>query len=573
MKKSMFLVLALLLAGCQGGANNSSQTSQNPSNSSSIESPSTSNEPSSSSSTLEPSSSVTEPSSSSEASSSSSSILVERIDASIENENIEVGDLFDVKVYVVPNNASNKEYEISSLDESILKVEGDQIRALKVGETSLHIVSKDGNASLDLPVKVNNLSILSIEKLLADANDIEKTTLSKTILKGEEISSYDHTSYERTVSFYEDQITSITNYFDVDSEEETISSTEYKYWGDINGEQKVLQKTVPNAEYLDGITDFGVFDSTELYYDSETAEVGLMNAIHHMMNDSSYAQLDDSLTSSYEDGKLTIHYEHGEEKEGTWYWEDSNYIKTQVDLVFLNNKVDSFHFIQNKYSSYSLDDNTFDEETKTMKDFNYSFTWNGRLNEALNVNPSDFLLKSFEIKTYSDSACSNESTTFKVGDDIYFEMSNATPENAFNELTITSESLGGEVYISTYYGVSITCQKSGDVKLIFTAAGGASQTVLIHIEAVAPTSISFDSWMSKEVAVGNSLNIWTTVSPSNADCEVLIEIIDGEEFATLGSDGTTLIGVKEGKVTLKATCVGYEDVFCTTEINVIAGAQ
>lgn len=567
MKKSLFLFLALFLVGCQNNANSTSSSSD-------FSSSNSSNLVSSSSGEVIPSTSSSTPDSAS-SSSTPSLVLVDKIEASILKENVQVGDLFDLEVTLTPSNASNLEYSLSSSNEEILKIEGTQIRALKAGNASIHIASNDGNASTDVEVEVHALSFDALESLLTSLIANEKDDLSFATLKGREITSYDNTKYEKKVSYYQDdKITAITEYLDVDSEERNVTSTTYQYWGEIDGENKVLQKTMPKADYLDGIEDFGTYDSTELYYDSETTEVGFMNAVNHMITNSSHAQLDDTISSSYENGKLMIQYAHEEEKEPISFFDDKSYVKTNVNLVFENDQLVNFHFVQNKYTTYSLDDQTFDESTKTMKDFDYSFTWNGRLNEALNVNPSDFFLKSFEVKTYADSSFTNEATSFKVGDSVYFEVSNENPSNAFNDLTITRESLGGEVSIySSYSGTSITCTKAGDVNLVFTAAGGASQKVLLHIEAVSPTSITFDSWMSTEVKVGSSISIFTTINPYSADCDILYEIIEGNEFATLDLEENKVVGVKVGKIVLKATCVGYEDIYATIEIQVIAGEE
>ena len=567
MKKSLFLFLALFLVGCQNNADNTSSSSDFSSSNSSNLVSSSSGEviPSTSSSTSDSVSSSSTP----------SIILVDKIEASILKENVQVGDLFDLEVTLTPSNASNLEYSLSSSNEEILKIEGAQIRALKAGSASIHIASKDRNAFTDVEVEVHSFSLASLESLFTTLVANEKDGLSFATLKGREITSYGNTKYEKKVSYYQnDKITAITEYLDVDSEERKVTSTTYQYWGEIDGENKVLQKTMPEADYLDGIEDFGTYDSTELYYDNETTKIGFMNAVNFMITDKSYSQLDDTISSSYENGKLMIQYAHEEEKEPISFFDDKSYVKTNVNLVFEKDQLVSFHFVQNKYTTYSIDDQTFDESTKTMKDFDYSFTWNGRLNEALNVNPSDFFLQSFEVKTYADSSFTNEATSFKVGDSVYFEISNENPSNAFNDLTITSESLGGEVSIySSYYGTSITCTKAGDVNLVFTAAGGASQKVLLHIEAVSPTSITFDSWMSSEVKVGSSISIFTTVNPSSADCDILYEITEGNEFASLDLEENKVIGVKVGKIVLKATCVGYENIFATMEIQVIAGEE
>lgn len=251
---------------------------------------------SSASSNVESSSSVSSSSSSkveSSTTSSSSSIKVEveSVELKINKNKLKVGETTTFEINILPNNATDKSYNVVSLNEDVLSVNNNEITALKVGKGQIKVVSNNKEDIKEIEVYEDNQN--DIINLLNTNINNEKNNLSTINVSSFNIGSYDTTYQEIEARYYKSSVNQIKKDYSVENgEKKEVISTEYKFIGNYNNKDYVITKTLPEAGYNDGIeTELGNFDSKELYYDNNTATVGVMNSITKLANSSNYLLL------------------------------------------------------------------------------------------------------------------------------------------------------------------------------------------------------------------------------------------------------------------------------------------
>lgn len=547
MKKSVYFLLSLLLIGCS--QTSTSDTSYNSSYSSISENSSNT-------------SSNTE-SSSSESSSSNETSSIEQehsVELVIENTSLKVGDEVIFQVKTVP---SNLQYTLTSLNEDVLKIIDNKVIAIKEGNAFLKVSLEDKEDVKEITVK--NYSSNDLKEVLNKNIGNEKDQLSKTLFTSYIKSDNETTYFENEISYYQGpSVTSIKKYMDYGSKE--VTSTEYSFLGTYNNKDYSMVKSVPSTSYDNFSTQLNEYDNKELFYDSETGQTGLLNALNYITFDSSYMDYDNAseITNYFEDNKLNIVLSIKKECESNFYWEDKYYLVKSMHLIIEEEKIVEVSYSSNKYFEYDLSKNEFNEDTSNKKYLSYFLTWSCRgLEKDVNVVPTSFLPSSFDIKLYKDEGLTNESYIFKVGEDVYYNVINVNPSNAFINMSIEVNSKGGNV--TTYN--KINCTSAGEVELVFTSINGISRKVNIVIEEVKPESVSFDSFMSSTVKVNETINIWYTVLPYEADNSVIFEIIEGEDIIAI-EDNDKIRGLKVGKAVIKITCASDEKLFDTKEIIV-----
>lgn len=546
MKKSVYFLLSLLLIGCS--QTSTSDTSSNSSYSSISENSSNT-------------SSNTESSSSESSSNETSSIEQEHsVELVIENTSLKVGDEVIFQVKTVP---SNLQYTLTSLNEDVLKIIDNKVVAIKEGNASLKVSLEDKEDVKEITVK--NYSSNDLKEVLNKNIENEKDQLSKTLFTSYIKSDYETTYFENEISYYQGpSVTSIKKYMDYDSKE--ITSTEYSFLGTYNNQDYSMVKSIPSTSYDNFSKELSYYDNKELFYDSETGQTGLLNALNYITFDSSYMDYDNAseITNYFEDNKLNIVLSSKKECEGVFSWESSYYLVKSMHIVIEKGNIVEVTYSSNKYFDYDLSKNEFNEDTSNKKYLSYFLTWSCRgLEKNVNVVPTSFLPSSFDIKLYKDEGLNNESYNFKVGEDVYYNVINVNPSNAFINMSIEVNSKGGNV--TTYN--KINCTSAGEVELVFTSINGISRKVNIVIEEVKPESVSFDSFMSSTVKVNETIYIWYTVLPYEADNSVILEIIEGEDIIAI-EDNDKIRGLKVGKAVIKITCASDEKLFDTKEIIV-----
>lgn len=547
MKKSVYFLLSLLLIGCS--QTSTSDTSSNSSYSSISENSSNT-------------SSNTE-SSSSESSSSNETSSIEQehsVELVIENTSLKVGDEVIFQVKTVP---SNLQYTLTSLNEDVLKIIDNKVIAIKEGHAFLKVSLEDKEDVKEITVK--NYSSNNLKEVLNKNIENEKAQLSETLFTSYIKSDNETTYFENEISYYQGpSVTSIKKYMDYGSKE--VTSTEYSFLGTYNNKDYSMVKSVPSTSYDSFSTQLNEYDNKELFYDSETGQTGLLNALNYITFDSSYMDYDNAseITNYFEDNKLNIVLSIKKECESNFYWEDKYYLVKSMHLIIEEEKIVEVSYSSNKYFEYDLSKNEFNENKCDKKYLSYLLTWSQRgLEKDVNVVPTSFLPSSFDIKLYKDEGLTNESYIFKVGEDVYYNVINVNPSNAFINMSIEVNSKGGNV--TTYN--KINCTSAGEVELVFTSINGISRKVNIVIEEVKPESVSFDSFMSSTVKVNETIYIWYTVLPYEADNSVILEIIEGEDIIAI-EDNDKVRGLKVGRAVIKITCASNEKLFDTKEIIV-----
>lgn len=547
MKKSVYFLLSLLLIGCS--QTSTSDTSSNSSYSSISENSSNT-------------SSNTE-SSSSESSSSNETSSIEQehsVELVIENTSLKVGDEVIFQVKTVP---SNLQYTLTSLNEDVLKIIDNKVIAIKEGHAFLKVSLEDKEDVKEITVK--NYSSNDLKEVLNKNIGNEKDQLSKTLFTSYIKLDNETTYFENEISYYQGpSVTSIKKYKDYVSKE--VISTEYSFLGTYNNQDYSMVKSVPSTSYDSFSTQLNEYDNKELFYDSETGQTGLLNALNYITFDSSYMDYDNAseITNYFEDNKLNIVLSIKKECESNFYWEDKYYLVKSMHLIIEEEKIVEVSYSSNKYFEYDLSKNEFNENKCDKKYLSYLLTWSQRgLEKDVNVVPTSFLPSSFDIKLYKDEGLTNESYIFKVGEDVYYNVINVNPSNAFINMSIEVNSKGGNV--TTYN--KINCTSAGEVELVFTSINGISRKVNIVIEEVKPESVSFDSFMSSTVKVNETIYIWYTVLPYEADNSVILEIIEGEDIIAI-EDNDKVRGLKVGRAVIKITCASNEKLFDTKEIIV-----
>ena len=101
-------------------------------------------------------------------------VKVTDVKIALESATIKVGETTKAKVTITPEDATNKEYTITSSDTKVATVSGDTITAIGKGTTEIKVTTKDGNktSSATLTVVEATVSVSSV-----------KLTLDKTTIK------------------------------------------------------------------------------------------------------------------------------------------------------------------------------------------------------------------------------------------------------------------------------------------------------------------------------------------------------------------------------------------------------
>jgi hypothetical protein len=564
MRRNKILILSLLSMFVFSCSNtNNSSASSNVENSSS--------ESSSSSSKVE---------SSTTSSSSSIKVEVESVELKINKNKLKVGETTTFEINILPNNATDKSYNVVSLNEDVLSVNNNEITALKAGKGQIKVVSNNKEDIKEIEVYEDNQN--DIINLLNTNINNEKNNLSTINVSSFNIGSYDTTYQEIEARYYKSSVNQITKNYNVENnEKKDVISTEYKFIGNYNDKDYVITKTLPEAGYNDGIeTELGNNDSKELYYDGNTGVIGIINSIYKLTNSTDYLLLNKANISK-EIINQNVVYNVSYEEEITSSWGLTKLYSVQnMVLSFNNEKLINAHYTKTLYKDYLVDNKV--DLTKatidTKKEYKYDLTWNGRFEDKdMLVNPSDYFLTSFDVKIYNDEALTNETTTFYVGEKIYYKIFDVAPSMAFVDIQIDVEGTG--VYKDTDYlgNVTIKCTTTGKATITFSS-NGIEKKINVVVQTPKPEKIEFDpedEWTKHEVKVGKTIDLSSrfTVTPSNASKEVTFSIVSGYLYASLEVDlyGRNIIlrGLNAGVARIRVTSNVDKNIFDECDFRVV----
>lgn len=564
MRRNKILILSLLSMFVFSCSNtNNSSASSNVENSSSVSS-----------------SSLSKVESSTTSSSSSIKVEVESIELKLNKNKLKVGETTTFEINILPNNATDKSYNVVSLNEDVLSVNNNEITALKVGKGQIKVVSNNKEDIKEIEVYEDNQN--DIINLLNTNINNEKNNLSIINVSNFNIGSYDTTYQEIEARYYKKSVNQITKNYNVENnEKKDVISTEYKFIGNYNDKDYVITKTLPEAGYNDGIeTELGNNDSKELYYDGNTDVIGIINSIYKLTNSTDYLLLNKAnISKEIINQNVVYNVSYEEEITSSWGLTELYSVQNMV-LSFNNEKLINAHYTKTLYKDYLVDNKV--DLTKatidTKKEYKYDLTWNGRLmDKDMIVNPSDYFLTSFDVKIYNDEALTNETTTFYVGEKIYYKIFDVAPSMAFVDIQIDVEGTG--VYKDTDFlgNVTIRCTTTGNATITFSS-NGIEKKINVIVQTPKPVKIEFDpedEWTKHEVKVGKTIDLSSrfTVTPSNASKEVTFSIVSGYLYASLEVDlyGRNIIlrGLNAGVVRIRVTSNADKNIFDECDFRVV----
>jgi len=197
-------------------------------------------------------------------------VPVTDIQVSVDNLNLQVGDSFILNPIILPIDATNKNIEYRTSDESVIKIDNKgTITAISEGRAKAILISKDGNITKEIEIIVNkkldNEEVIFDESLNVNVNEITGWDIQN--LKVKDAKQKISTNY--IVEFYsntgelltdEQNITTGTKIRLID--ENNIIKMEYVIiiYGDVNADGKinsidllVLQRHILEIEKLKGV--------------------------------------------------------------------------------------------------------------------------------------------------------------------------------------------------------------------------------------------------------------------------------------------------------------------------------
>ena len=512
--------------------------------------------------------------------SSLNKVEVNSIELKIKNNRLKIGEKTTFEVNILPNNATDKSYNVISLNENILSINNNEITALNIGVGQIKVISNNKEDIKEIEVYQDYQN--DIINLLNNNVNNEKNDLSNINISSYE-SSYD--SYQEIEArYYKNSVNQIKKDYSVENgEKKDVISTEYKFIGNYNNKDYVITKTLPEAGYNDGIeTELGNFDSKELYYDNNTATVGVMNSITKLANSSNYLLLNKANISKNINNQNVIYNLSYEEEITDNTGLTKLYSVKNMSLIFNNDKLINANYVQILYKDYLINNkiDLTNATINTKKEYKYKLTWNGRLmDKDMLVNPSDYFLTSFDVKVYNDEALTNETSTFYVGEKIYYKIFDIMPSMAFVDVKIDVEGTGVYVDIDYLDNVTIKCTTTGKATITFSS-NGIEKKINVVVQTPKPEKIEFDSedeWTKHEVKVGKTIDLSYrfSVTPSNASKEVTFSIVSGSEYASLEDDlyGNNILlkGLKAGVVKIRVTSNVDKNVFDECDFRVVEG--
>ena len=212
-------------------------------------------------------------------------------------------------------------------------------------------------------------------------------------------------------------------------------------------------------------------------------------------------------------------------------------------------KVTGVTFIQDTFYgvNYDFEAHTPIAAANSSYKWTYSFEFGEKTESEKPYNVSSLLLTDYEVKSYRDSARTEEATEFEMEDNLYFSFI-GTPETATADLPII-ESIVGDSICYTSAGSSplyIYLSNAGTATFTFVSAGGIRKSIEITVKAPAPTGISFNADMPTVVPALVVVALpECNIAPYGADKSYEWKVVEGNEFAeVVYSEDTGLYSVK-----------------------------
>lgn len=516
-------------------------------------------------------------------------ISVESISLSILNSDIIPGDEILYEVNVIPSNADDKTYTLSTSTPEIISInENGKILALSQGQGNIIITSNDGGKSSLVNVQVNSSSSFSeIKDILKQSLLIEKENGKQGSLY---FSSEGLVNEEKNINWivYSDSVQKN----EVINNEETITLT-YRdgdfLYNLIDYPSNVELKNNQIGEEEWKYSEEEANNSVSLVTLSNS--IGFSTYIDSLLDDYSLFRL-----SSDEKGIDQIRIVKKEQNNKTIFdiikkceykavsFDDQySYFELNAQFIFNeNSSINSFSYTAKRYSA----ENYNQEEHKIYEgalpsnvETSYgSIEYGIRVNsDEQKISVEDYKITSFEIDN-SNFVNSNLENVIYLGETKNIELKNVLPIKHLED-SFTIKIKDNSIIKDVSYGNNLAIKgvKLGTTIITVVLEDGIENNIEIKVIAPPVNSISLD-YFSPIIYEGDSFTLKATVLPTEvSDNSYTMFIKENEtDIAALSqnSDGTyTFNALKEGSVTVVAYSNADPSIKCETIINIKKSAS
>lgn len=314
--------------------------------------------------------------------------------------------------------------------------------------------------------------------------------------------------------------------------------------------------------------------SSLMYYRTRYGMAEIING-EYLSSSTYFGRTGDWQTYTYAEKKNTLKIDATYEQTSSYYLVSSTYNVLSLEITLADDGMVTSY----KFTCYSYDSNSYDFTNHALKDgaspietVIHEFSQVAGERSAASsfvLEPSQCYFTSLDVEVYDQTS---QSTSLTVGDYIKFKAVNYLPSTATSSIdAIEYVSSSNENVVKNTNG-GLRALGEGNATLTFRTSGGLTVTSEVSVSYATLTSLTI-STSAIGVKVGGSMaGITVDVAPSNANPAATLEIIDGEENATLTYDETkktySLTGVAEGKVTLKATSTVDSSISTTKTLYV-----
>ena len=479
-------------------------------------------------------------------------VAVTGINIALNSSSVYVGDEVDFIVSVLPEDATDKSYELTTTTADLLSIEGKKVTAIKEGHASLTakagLIEKTINFDVKKPIE--SVEFDEIKTVLETALIKEKTNSNGGSWKHKKLDlTTEEKKYDWTV--YTDSI------------QKRITSSEGEYVDDLT----FIQANSESKNYLHNIID-------------TTSQTEANNAISMISEDTDYSGSSVYGISQYALNYLTetsskgLSNDNSKEKaivkkidnldnnfvykiESKFEGDTSYYNEISFEIGLSGDKLVSFKFDQKVYNSNGYDFTAHALKTdatpyQTAVD-DATLNYGTRVDSDENkLNKNDYKIKAFTIQSIGD----NNQIDLNYNDGVAFDLKTTiTTPNKYLDESFTYQSSDPNVISVSTISKKLMVIGAGTATITMTYENGASATTDITVVSHPVTSISITN-TTKELYVGDTLNLTVQVNPDNANTkEYTIEVTEGSDVATLrlNSDGSyTLVGKKAGTIKVQA---------------------
>lgn len=503
-------------------------------------------------------------------------VAVTGINIALNASSVYVGDEVDFTVSVLPEDATDKSYELTTTTADLLSIEGKKVTAIKEGHASLTAKAGSIEKTINFDVKkpIESVEFDEIKTVLETALIKEKTNSNGGSWKHKKLDlTTEEKQYDWTVC--------------TDSIQKRITSSEGEYVDDLtfiqaNSESKnylhniidTTSQTEANNKVKETKKSVGNGFSDVLKQDQANDAISMISEDTDYSGSSVYGISRYALNYLTETSSKGLSNDNSKEKaivkkidnldnifvykiESKFEGDTSYYNEISFEIGLSGDKLVSFKFDQKVYNSNGYDFTAHALKTdatpyQTAVD-DATLNYGTRVDSDENkLDKDDYKIKAFTIQSIGD----NNQIDLNYNDGVAFDLKTTiTAPNKYLDESFTYQSSDPNVISVSTISKKLMVKGAGTATITMTYENGASATTDITVVSHPVTSISITN-TTKELYVGDTLNLTVQVNPDNANTkEYTIEVTEGSDVATLrlNSDGSyTLVGKKAGTIKVQA---------------------